>query len=264
MTELKIKILDKKHNTIAAGKNMNRLATLIYSSIYEEGDLISIELNQCGLFCEVQLDEAMKPAILFISGDVLYFKIPFEEMRSALSPKAFHGSCHVITARILEEWEVKIKRNLALNPYDGFLAPGIFPHADANVETRNEAVFAARNAIDGIYANHSHGKFPYGSWGINQQEDAEWKLEFGQSVLIDELRLTLRADYPHDNYWKQAAVEFSDGSIEVIELSRLDEPQAFKFEPKTVSWLILKNLIKSNEISPFPALTQFEAIGHYI
>ncbi len=49
----------------------------------------------------------------------------------------------------------------------------------ANVETRGEAVFAARNAIDGVTVNDAHGEWPYESWGINRREDANMRLEFG-------------------------------------------------------------------------------------
>lgn len=57
-----------------------------------------------------------------------------------------------------------------LNPYDSHETKGIYPHAQANVETRGEAVFAARNAIDGVFANWSHGEWPYQSWGINMRQ----------------------------------------------------------------------------------------------
>ena len=40
------------------------------------------------------------------------------------------------------------------------------------LETGGEAVFAARNAIDGIYENSSHGEWPYQSWGINRDPNA--------------------------------------------------------------------------------------------
>ena len=49
--------------------------------------------------------------------------------------------------------------------------------ASANVETRGESVFAARNAIDGVKANRSHGAWPFESWGINRQDDAQLTLE---------------------------------------------------------------------------------------
>ena len=47
----------------------------------------------------------------------------------------------------------------------------------ANVETRGEAVFAARNAIDGIYENDAHGIWPYQSWGINRDPNAALTLD---------------------------------------------------------------------------------------
>ena len=39
-----------------------------------------------------------------------------------------------------------------------------------------DETFAPRNAVDGVWANISHGKFPYQSWGTNKRDDAEWKL----------------------------------------------------------------------------------------
>lgn len=47
-----------------------------------------------------------------------------------------------------------------------------YPHATANVETRNEAVFAARNTIDGQINNQGHGVWPYESWGTNRFTEA--------------------------------------------------------------------------------------------
>lgn len=137
----------------------------------------------------------------------------------------------------------------------------MFPYAVANVETRNEALFAARNAIDGIFANEKHYPFPYQSWGINKKPDAELTIQFGVPVNLDSLALTLRADYPHDSYWTQATVEFSDGSSEVVSLQKSTQPQAFAMEKASITWLALKNLIKHQDDSPFPALTQIEAWG---
>ena len=33
-------------------------------------------------------------------------------------------------------------------------------------------MFAARNAIDGIFENSAHGEYPYQSWGINRDPNA--------------------------------------------------------------------------------------------
>src|SRR5699024_11398160 len=96
----------------------------------------------------------------------------------------------------------------------------------ANVETRGEAVFAARNAIDGIFENSSHGEYPYQSWGINRDPNAALTLDFGREVLLDELRITERADFPHDNYWTRATVTFSDGSQLEIPLVKSRKPRS--------------------------------------
>ncbi|MCD8047595.1 MAG: hypothetical protein LUD80_03345 [Clostridiales bacterium] len=122
-------------------------------------------------------------------------------------------------------------------------------------------MFAARNAIDGIFENSAHGECPYQSWGINRDPNAALTLAFGRKVVLDELRLTLRGDYPHDNYWTGATVEFSDGSTLSLSLTDSRLPQSFPFEAKTVEWLVLKELIQAEGPSPFPALTQIEAWG---
>ncbi|MGN0974624.1 MAG: carbohydrate-binding protein [Gemmiger sp.] len=261
--KLKLKIIGEGGTTLAASVP-GETTSLAYMAAYREGDVICLEADRDGTFCEIQLDDAMQPAIVRLAGRALFWHIPFGEKRSALSPKAFMGNCHLLTARLLEGQELYSRRNLAKNPYDGFAEGGLSPHASANVETRDEAVFAARNAIDGIFANHSHGGFPYGSWGINRRADAQWTLEFGAPVCLDELRLTLRSDFPHDSYWGSASVVFSDGSTEQLFLKKTDQPQIFPIEPRTVTSLTLKDLVRAKgEDSPFPALTQLEAWGSY-
>ena len=171
------------------------------------------------------------------------------------------GSRHVIRARLALPEEIVARRNLAFNCYDEHGDTGFYPHASANVETRGEAVFAARNAIDGIFENSAHGEYPYQSWGINRDPGAALTLDFGREVLLDELRITERADFPHDNYWVKATVEFSDGSRLDIPLVKSAKPQSVAFEPKRVRSLVLKDLIQAEGTSPFPALTQIEAFG---
>ena len=73
--------------------------------------------------------------------------------------------------------------------------------------------------------------------------------------------ITERADFPHDNYWVKATVEFSDGSRLDIPLVKSAKPQSVAFEPKRVRSLVLKDLIQAEGTSPFPALTQIEAFG---
>lgn len=260
MSIIKLKILDQAGHTLSASP-AGETVSLVYTGRYQPGDRVALEGDGLALFCEIQLEDSMPPALVYLPEGNLQFPIPAEGNRSGYSPKSFTGSVHLLRARVAEEAELARRRNLALNPYDSHGTKGFYPHAQANVETRNEAVFAARNAIDGVFANWSHGEWPYQSWGINRDPNAELRLDFGRPVLADEIRLTLRADFPHDSWWEQAAVEFSDGSREVFRLEKTGEPQSFPIAPRKIEWLVLKELKKAPDLSPFPALTQLEVWG---
>lgn len=258
---IKLKILDEAGHTYMTC-DAGRRVSLVYTNAYVPGDRIALELNNPGQYCFVQFDDTMPEALVFVTRREINFRIPFGEQAITYSPKSFTGARHVVRARLAEPEELALRRNLAFNPYDAHGDTGFFPHASANVETRGEAVFAARNAIDGVFENAAHGEYPYESWGINRDPNAALKLEFGRPVTVDELRLTLRADYPHDNYWTQATIEWSDGSEAVLALTNDRLPQRFALEaPKTAEWFVLKNLIQAEGPSPFPALTQIEAWG---
>ena len=79
-------------------------------------------------------------------------------------------------------------------------------------------------------ANHDHGKWPFASWGINQRDDAEIKLEFGREISTDRIVLHTRADFPHDNWWVKGTVEFSDGSSMVLDLEKQTEHRNLHFQ----------------------------------
>lgn len=260
MTEIKLKVVDAQGSTLCASPAGNRVS-IVHTGVYGEGDRIVLECGETNGWCAVRFEDSMPETLLFITEREISFPIPFGEKRAGHSPKSFTGSCHLITARAAEEAEISARRNLAFNPYDCHQAAGYYPHASANVETRDEAVFAARNAIDGVFENSSHGNWPYQSWGINRDPNAALRLEFGRPVTIDEIRLTLRADFPHDNYWTQADVLFSDQSRETLPLIKTAEPQRFPLKKRTVEWLVLERLIRADGPSPFPALTQLEAWG---
>mgnify|MGYP006896723305 CR=1 FL=1 len=70
-----------------------------------------------------------------------------------------------------------------------------------------------------------------------------------------------RGDYPHDSYWTEVSICFSDG--ETIKVATTDtlEFQSFCFPEKMTSSVTLKNLKKAEDTSPFPALTQIEIFG---
>ena len=85
--------------------------------------------------------------------------------------------------------------------------------------------------------------------------------KFGRNVKIDELVFYLRADFPHDAWWQSGTVHFSDGTDFTANFVKTGSAQSFKIPEKTISWLTLDTLIKADDPSPFPALTQLEVYG---
>ena len=222
--EFKITVLNK-NNEIKASMEGASQAVLAWKGEYEEGDRIEFGLPGKNRFYIVRVDDTMDESFIYA------------------------------------DYEIKSYKNLAKNVMDQHGEHGYYPHAYANVETRGEAVFAARNAIDGVTANLSHGKWPYESWGINQQDDAQMTLDFGRPVDIDKIVLYTRADFPHDNWWESVTFTFSDGTEETVSLEKSVEPHVIPMKRQGITWLSFGKLIKADDPSPFPALTQIEVYG---
>lgn len=234
---------------------------LIYEPEYVEGDSVGITTTEPGHFIILALDDAMPPALVFMSGTSYSLKVPFGEKHMPYSTRAFAGTMHRLYARYARPEEIATRRNLAFNPYDAHGNEAIFPRAIANVETRGEAQFAARNAIDGEKANNDHGSFPFTSWGINKDPAAELTVEFGREVAVDEAIIYLRADFPHDAWWNKASLSFSDGFTIEVDLVKTGEAQSIKFPPRKVTWAKIHSMIKADDPSPYPALTLLEVWG---
>lgn len=260
MTDLKIAVADKsgeiKQQVCGQGQVL-----MVYEGVYEDGDTIVFETNETNTYYVIRIDDAMDESYVYLTREKVVYTIPFDEKKISYNPKSFTGERHYITMRKAEDYENSSHRNLAKNVMDQHGDLGCYPHAHANVETRGESVFAARNAIDGIVANESHGAWPYESWGINMQDDAQLTLDFGRPVDIDRIVLYTRADFPHDNWWVKATFVFSDGSEETVEMEKSVRPHEFQIRKTGIAWLKLKNLIKADDPSPFPALSQIEVYG---
>lgn len=258
--ELGIKILDALGN-VKEFVNAVDEAILVFSKEYEEGDKIVIRSSEINRYLVVQVDDAMGSFFIYLTENEAVYNIPFGEKRVALSPKVFYGDIHVLSIRVARNEEIEAYKNLALNAIDNQTIKGVYPHASANVETRGEAVFAASNAINGNHENHSHGNWPYESWGIGMRDDAELKLEFGRKVIVDKIVLYTRSDFPHDNWWTKVTFKFSDGSKLISNLDKSDKAHIIEFPKKEIYWLTFGDLIKADDPSPFPALSQIEVYG---
>lgn len=229
---------------------------------YEEGDTVQIKVTENNQYLMVKLDETLNESLVFIPNKEWTYHIICDELqREALPDCRFASKRHVLSARQAEMEEIENYQNLSFNPHDQKEFTGAFPHASANVETRNDATFFACNAIDGVFANKSHGSYPYQSWGINQQDDAALTIDFGREVQLDKAKITLRADFPHDNYWQEVSLQFDGEVIETFKTQKTGLPQTFRFAERKTRQVTFFNLKKSTEESPFPALTQLELFG---
>lgn len=229
---------------------------------YQAGDYFELTTSEPGQYVWVQMDAAIEPSLIFMKERNWRYNVILEEsLKRAYSPSVFMGERHYAKAWLPTKEEVYQYRNLAKNSHDQKDDSYVYPHAFANVETRNDSTFFARNAIDGILANEDHGAYPYQSWGINQRSDAKITIDFGCEVLIDKLALVLRADYPHDSFWTQVTVELSTGEEYIFQTTDSLDRQFFDLPKTKITHLTLKELIKNEDESPFPALTQIEVYG---
>lgn len=156
--------------TMIASAQSAEDARLCIDRVYEDGDTVEILADEKHL-C-VQMDVTLLPGEVYLPNGRMTWRVPAGEHRLAYAPGAFEAKRHVITARLMTAEEINGRRDIACNPADLRGETDFFPHITANVETRNEACFCARNAINGLHCNNYHGEWPFGSWGIGAREDA--------------------------------------------------------------------------------------------
>lgn len=258
---MKYTIAVLRNGEIIAEDTGEDYAGLFFDGEYIPGDCIEVKAEDAGCFAYVQLDDATGADLCLLKSHNYRYEIPFGEKKTGMSPKAFSGNKHLLYVKSAKEHEIYAYRNLAVNVYDNHENDALYPHAYANVETRNEAVFAARNAIDGNTENRSHGEWPYESWGINRNPNAEMTVDLGCEAIVDKIILYTRADFPHDSWWTQATITFSDNSEMVVDMQKSTAPHEFTFSPIKTSKVTLSKLIKADDESPFPALSQIEIYG---
>ena len=126
MAIIKLKILDQTGRTLAtspAGENIS----LVHTGRYQPGDWVALEGDGPALFCEIQLEDSMPPALVYLPNGNLQFPIPPEDNRNNYSPKSFTGVVHLLRARVATGAELTQRRNLALNPYDSHTARASIP-----------------------------------------------------------------------------------------------------------------------------------------
>lgn len=252
----KIEVL--RNGEVIASTHGEREAQLLYQGEYQQGDAIRFMTDY--QYAVVQIDQAVKPARVYLPQCEFTFRLPLEGINPAVyAPGAFTGNMHLCSVK--QDLDNSY-RNLACNPADQRGDVTCYPHATANVETRDESWFCARNTIDGEHIACGHGPWPFGSWGIGARTDAELTLDFGRTVEVNKMVLYLRADFPHDAYWIQGTVSLDDGCEVTFPLEGVDGPQVIDLAGKHhIRTLKLHKLIKCDNPSAFPALRQIEVYG---
>ena len=255
---IRIQVRDQSGRTLAEAAHPEE-ALLCFERNWEPGDVIAVAAPE-GAHLWAAVDSALCGEV-FLSAGKMTWRVPAGEHRLAYGPGFFSPSRHIVTARLMGEAERGAFRDLARNPLDLRGDTDFYPHCTANVETRGESVFAARNVIDGLRFNTSHGEWPFESWGIGAREDAWCLLDFGREVIVRRMALTLRADFPHDAYWVSGHVTDSLGGDVAFDLRKTGERQWIGLGGRRVRWLRLERMVKSDDPSAFPSLRAWEVEG---
>jgi len=239
--------------------------------IFLEDGILKIEAN-CN-YLRFKADKNLVESIVYLPDKRFEYIFPKGEQLVVFPEGAFVGSDYSFSCTEATTQDITAYRNLALNPADRRGETNYFPHSDANAVSKDWFCFESRNAIDGFINTGGHGNYPYNSWSGGIRDDLEYFLDFGRHVFIDKLKLHLRSDtrindegLRWDTYWKNITVEFSDGTNTRIAPIMTAEAQEFKFEPRTVTWIRLSNLIRdlSFPTRGFAALSQIEVWGNDI
>ncbi|TKG95746.1 hypothetical protein EYV94_05480 [Puteibacter caeruleilacunae] len=225
---------------------------LNYQRNYAKGDQITVH---GGLFSSITMDGLKEPVIVYV---------PSRKAIINIDPKVedFKGDRHNIKAQIASDEQLLAYRNLAYNPIDWQGNKITFyPHITASSECRGEFQFSARNAINGKTANTDHSGWNYSSWGPEKSNENWLKVDFGRLVKVDQLKLYIRADFPHDGYWQKAIIHFSDGSKEEIKITKDVEAQVFKFAAREITNLKV-TFSEAKPANSWCAITEMEVWGH--
>ena len=261
--KITIALIDAKGATVKASTR----GTLELERKYEKGDRIVITGARD---LAVKVDTLYAETLLFAPKRKVEFPIPLWPVgkypKNFPHPqKAFQGETHVITARAATAKEIATYRNVALNPMDPRGKSTAYPHASSNSEWGEAAVFSAKTAIDGfVDATGDHHRWPRQSWGPylpdGKHPAPELTIEFGRPVEIDKLVVVVRHNVRQNNHWKQATVEFSDGSKVTITPRFNGTRQEFPITKRVVTSLKFTSLV-SDKKGKYAAFVETEVWG---
>lgn len=259
-----LRLFDVRHTLLAEAstplKSGKANITVKMEREFQDGDYWQITGSA---YLHVDLCDSIHAGYLYAPQKDFLFKIPLNERGRTLPVTAFSGISHIIKIRSCAKNEWKVSRNIALNPFDNNVVYHCYPHATSNSEYGKMSVFAARNVIDGCTVNHNHGKWPFQSWGPYKSDSVWLKIDFGKMVEVDKIVIVNRAQFAdnHDSSWKNATLNYSDGTTEKITLSKTYLPQVIKVKRHKTSY------IKFSDLKPYEdkwcSWTEVEVWGIY-
>ena len=257
--KIELKITDK--NGEIRFQKSGTAINAVFGEEYKPGDTLFISAPGCE-FLKVRLDKTMAESIIYCPSGSFSFEIPGEGEAVGYAPGAFCGKEHNICVSEAAEDEAYGHRKISLNSADRREQKRYFPHAWANLVTRDEPCFFERNAI---CRNDCHGDYPYHSWAAGAREDIEYYIDFGAEVEVSEIVFFLRADFPHDTYWKSVDICFSDKTSVTANFEKTAEGQKTTLEtPKRTRIIHLTNFKQAEYPLSWAALSQIEIFGKYI
>ena len=110
MAEMELRIVDKNGKVLTMQREADEV-NVVYESAYQEGDCIELEISEKNQYVWLQLDDALGKSLVYLTGNTSY-RIPFAEKRTNISPKAFWGERHLLSARVARDYEIAQYRNV--------------------------------------------------------------------------------------------------------------------------------------------------------
>ena len=252
---------DGETETKNVTEDPNQTVDVNFGVNFVSGKKIKVTLPDGQKYLAITIGKNVKEAILFVPNGVYEYTVPSD--LGAIYPSGFTTGGK-LSVRIPTAAELTKRFNLALNPYDTTATKSTaYPHVTCNNQY-NQNEFAARCAIDGFTQNNGHGRYPVQSWGPNDtmKKTDYFTIDFGRSVLVNEIVIYLRGDFGHDAYYSAITVEFSDGTTEVIKPTMVRDGQKFTFAAKVTESVKLTGfVIDSSKGGPWTGLAEVEIYG---
>ncbi len=256
----------KKNGKVFETTGSGMVALVVTS--YTAGDKLTVKLPEGEKYLALSLSSRVGEAIIYCPDGTFTYTMPSltSAYPNTMNPgKGVVYTNNTIYARVATEEELTASHNLALNPYDLTDASGSYPHASTNNVYQTNMEWAARNAIDGFTANDGHGTYPYQSWAPSSTiaEDDYFMIDFGREVTINELLITIRADFPHDSYFTGCTLTLSDGTTREISLTNSSLAQSFDLGGVVTTSIKLSGfeVETSGASTEYAALTEVACIG---